>query len=146
MLPADLKSARDRSILGGMKRIVCALPLAIALAAPAAAQPEESEAPSLMQRGVEMFMEGLRQEMGPALEDLGGMAEDVGPAMGQFLREMGPALADVLGRIDDLSNYHLPEMLPNGDIVIRRKTPLEPDAKPEPDPQTGPEPEGQIEI
>ncbi len=129
-----------------MTRFLCVLPLMAALAAPAAAQQDEGEAPSLMERGVEMFMEGLRQEMGPALEDLRGMAEDVGPALGEFMREMGPALADVLGRIDDLSNYHMPEMLPNGDIVIRRKTPLEPETGPLPDPQAEPEPEGSIEL
>jgi len=39
--------------------------------------------------------------------------------------EMGPALADILGQIEDISNYHPPEMLPNGDIIIRKKTPAE---------------------
>lgn len=130
-----------------MTRFLCVLPLMAALAAPAAAQQEEEdEAPSLMERGVEMFMEGLRQEMGPTLEDLRGMAEEVGPALGEFMREMGPALGDVLGQIDDLSNYKMPEMLPNGDIIIRRKTPLEPDADPLPVPEVAPDPDGSIEL
>ena len=131
-----------------MTRFLIALPLMAALAAPAAAQEEGDEAPSLMERGVEMFMEGLRQEMGPALEDLQGMAKEVGPALGEFLGEMGPALAEVLGEIDDLSNYQMPEMLPNGDIIIRRKTPLDPetDPAPNPDAESEPEPGDSIEL
>jgi len=131
-----------------MTRILIALPLMAALAAPAAAQQKEDEAPSRMERGVEMFMEGLKQEMGPALEDLQGMAKEVGPALGEFLGEMGPALAEVLGDIDDLSNYHMPEMLPNGDIIIRRKMPLDPetDPVPNPDAESEPEPGGSIEL
>jgi len=112
----------------GMARLALSLPLIAALAAPAAAQEAQAEPPSLMQRGVEMFLEGLKQEMGPALDDLRGMAEEAGPAFGRFMQEMGPALAEILGRIDDLRNYHMPEMLPNGDIIIRRKTPLAPES------------------
>jgi len=113
---------------------------ALCLTTPALAQsPEtgdEGDGPSLMERGAEMFLEGLMQEMEPALDDLRGMAGEVGPAFREFMRQMGPALAEILGEIEDLSNYHPPEMLPNGDIIIRRKTPLAPE----------PPPEGEIEI
>ena len=30
-----------------------------------------------------------------------------------------------MAKIDDIRNYHPPEVLPNGDIIIRRKTPAE---------------------
>lgn len=40
--------------------------------------------------------------------------------------EMEPALRELQGLVDDLGAYHPPEMLPNGDIILRRKTPLEP--------------------
>ena len=55
----------------------------------------------LMGQALELFMEGLVQEMEPALQDLTGL-------------------------LDDFDAYHLPEVLPNGDIIIRRKRPDEP--------------------
>lgn len=75
----------------------------------------------LMQRGLQLFMDGLLQEMEPALEGL----QDLGPEMLGFLREMGPALAELMEDIKDWSAYHPPEILPNGDIIIRRKDPGE---------------------
>jgi hypothetical protein len=42
-----------------------------------------------------------------------------------LLAEMEPALRDLRGALDNLNAYHPPEMLPNGDIIIRRKTPEE---------------------
>jgi len=38
-----------------------------------------------------------------------------------LITEMGPALSDLQDSIKDWSNYHPPEVLPNGDIIIRRK-------------------------
>lgn len=124
--------------MGGMRRIVTGMLLTAALAAPAPAQEaeENGDEPSLMERGAEMFLKGLKQEMEPALDDLRGMAGEAGPAFREFMRQMGPALAGILAEIEDLSDYHPPEMLPNGDIIIRRKTPLAPE----------PAPEGEIEI
>lgn len=42
-----------------------------------------------------------------------------------LLHEMEPKLRALEGFAGDLGAYHLPEILPNGDIIIRRKTPLE---------------------
>ena len=103
--------------------------LAALLAAPVAAQDADDNGSSLMERGAQMFLEGLLREIEPTLDDLQGMAEGIEPALRDFVQEMGPAFGELLGKIDDLSNYHPPEMLPNGDIIIRRKTPLE--AEPE---------------
>lgn len=125
-----------------------ALLLALVLTAmPVAAQdqvvppPEEGQSTdeglSLMERGARMFLEGMRREMAPALQDLQNLVETMGPAMQDFLREMGPALAALLNRVGDLSAYEAPELLPNGDIIIRRK----PDAGPLPPPD-----EGEIDI
>ena len=33
---------------------------------------------------------------------------------------MGPAFVDVFDRVDSITNYQPPEILPNGDILIRR--------------------------
>jgi len=40
---------------------------------------------------------------------------------------LGPALRDLEEKIDDLNAYLPPEVLPNGDIIIRRKVPLLPE-------------------
>lgn len=102
--------------------------LVLALAAVSASAQEEDEGSSMMERGVELFFEGLRQEMSPAMENLRIFAEDFGPSLTSFLEEMGPAFADMLDEVKDWTQYHPPEMLPNGDIIIRRRT--EPDATP----------------
>ena len=109
-----------------MKRLILIGATAL-FAAPAAAQDEGGK--SLMEQGAELFFEGLRKEMEPALEDLLGLAEQFGPAMQSFIEEMGPALAEIGGKVKDWSAYEAPEMLPNGDIIIRRK----PDAPDQPD-------------
>ncbi|WP_170444831.1 hypothetical protein [Ruegeria arenilitoris] len=109
-----------------MKRLMLIGATAL-FAAPAAAQDEGGK--SLMEQGAELFFEGLRKEMEPALEDLLGLAEQFGPAMQSFVEEMGPALAEIGGKVKDWSAYEAPEMLPNGDIIIRRK----PDAPDQPD-------------
>ena len=42
-----------------------------------------------------------------------------------LLSEMEPALRELEGALRELDAYHPPEVLPNGDIIIRRKVPLE---------------------
>lgn len=111
----------------GMKRVLLPLSVAVCvLAAPVWAQDDtEEDGFSLMERGAELLLEGIVREMDPALDDLRGMFEEIEPGLRTFLDEMGPALAELMGKIDDISAYHPPEMLPNGDIIIRRKSPLE---------------------
>lgn len=111
----------------------CALALSFALAAaapPALAQ-EEDSGPSMMEQGLQLFMEGLRQEMAPAVKDLRGFAERAGPSMRSFFQEMGPALAEMMDEVQDWTRYYPPEMLPNGDILIRRRPEPEDDPAPE---------------
>jgi hypothetical protein len=83
---------------------------------------QEDEGKSLMEQGAELFLRGLQQQMEPALQDLQGLADEMGPQLHGFLMEMGPALKDLVGQVEDWSAYHPPEVLPNGDIIIRRKT------------------------
>lgn len=106
---------------------ICALSIAVALPVHA----EEDTGKSLMEQGAELFFEGLRQEMEPALEDLQGLVSQFGPAMQSFFEEMGPALAEMAGEIEDWSAYEVPEMLPNGDIIIRKKPPQDQPETPE---------------
>lgn len=100
--------------------------LILALASPAAAQ-ESEDAPSLMERGAQMFLEGLMQEVEPRLDDLQDLSKEFGPALRGFFEEMGPALGGLLEQVEDWSAYEPPEILPNGDIIIRRKPQQAPD-------------------
>ncbi len=95
--------------------------IAICLAPAVFAEDTGDEGLSLMERGAKLFLEGILKEMEPALEGL----EDVGPMLREFAQEMGPAFAELMGEIKDWSAYHPPEILPNGDIIIRRKSPDE---------------------
>ncbi|MEL7132975.1 MAG: hypothetical protein AAGK77_11245 [Pseudomonadota bacterium] len=118
-----------------MKHIALALTFSV-VATPTLAQDTEDEGGwSLMGRGAQLLMEGLMQEMEPALEDLQGLAQEFGPALRDFTAQMGPALRDLLEEVEDWSVYHPPELLENGDIIIRRKTPEDQEVEPDPDAQ-----------
>lgn len=107
-----------------MKRIVVVALVSTLAAAPVAAQ-DEKEGLSLMEEGAKLLFRGLVQEMEPALDDLRRFSEEIEPGLSRMMQEMGPALADLIAKIDDFTAYHPPEILPNGDIIMRRKTPLE---------------------
>lgn len=112
-----------------MKQIA-ALTLAAGLAlSPAMAenhdQGEMGEGLNLMEEGAKILLRGLMTEMEPALKDLRDLAE-----------EMAPAFAELQELLGDFSNYHMPEVLPNGDIIIRRKIPL----------MIEPKEEGEVEL
>lgn len=107
-----------------MKRIVTTSG-ALLLAAALPLQAQDEDGFSLMERGAQLFFEGIQREMEPALNDLMGLAEDMEPALRNFVSEMGPAFVELLSQIEDLSAYHPPEILPNGDIILRKKTPEE---------------------
>lgn len=117
-----------------MRQFIFPALMVATLASPVAAQ-EPSDGPSLMEKGAQMFLDGLMKQVEPAMKDLQDMAQDMGPAVRSFVEEMGPALGEILGDIKDFSAYHPPEMLPNGDIIMRKKIPDE-----------MPAPEGEIEI
>ncbi|MCX7564828.1 hypothetical protein OS189_00545 [Sulfitobacter sp. F26169L] len=119
-----------------MKQILAAPLVTLCLVTPLHA---EEEPPSLMERGAQLFFEGLKQEMAPALEEMSKLIEEAGPALQDFLTEMGPKLRSVLEDVQDWSVYSAPEKLPNGDIIIRRK----PDAPEETPPS---EPAPQIDL
>lgn len=106
---------------------VAAFTVAVCLAAAPvqAEEPAEDDGFSLMEEGAKLFFEGIMREMEPAMDDLRGLAEEMEPAFRKFAQDMGPAFADLLGKIENLNSYHPPEMLPNGDIILRKKTPQE---------------------
>lgn len=86
---------------------------------PAVAQEDSDDGRSMMERGAQEFLEGLLREMEPAWDELQS-----------FLDEMGPALMEMMDEVKDWSAYEPPEILENGDIIIRRK----PDTAPTEDP------------
>jgi hypothetical protein len=63
------------------------------------------------------------QEMEPALDELEGMAQDLEPMLRQLSGEMGQGFRDLLNKVEDWSAYHPPEILPNGDIILRKRLP-----------------------
>lgn len=78
--------------------------LAIFAVMPASAQDSDTEVEQgfdLLQEGMDLLLQGL-------------------------MKEIGPALLELEGKIIDLNAYEFPEVLPNGDIIIRRKIPLVP--------------------
>ncbi len=81
--------------------------ICILAASPGWAQ-DESEGRDLMSEALRLFMKGLLQEVEPAIDDFSSF-------------------------LDNIDAYHPPEVLPNGDIIIRRKVPVE-------------NPEGEIEL
>lgn len=82
----------------------------------------QDEGFSLVEEGAKLLLRGLMQEMEPALDEMGRTLEDLRP----MIEEWGPQLRDLARLMGDLENYNPPEILPNGDILIRRKTPLVP--------------------
>lgn len=128
-----------------MKQLA-ALALSIAvLAAPLRAEEPPAEGRSLMEQGMELFFEGLRDEMSPALRDLRDLAGEYGPQMRSFFQQMGPALGDLMSKVGDWSRYELPEVLPNGDVIIRRKADAPP-YEPQPDVDDDEPPAGATDI
>ncbi len=88
---------------------------------PGLAVAEEDRGLTLMERGAQMFMEGILKEMEPAIDNFGDLADQMGPALKNFAEEMGPRLGALMEEVEDWSLYEAPEILPNGDIIIRRK-------------------------
>lgn len=121
----------------------------LALPLPAAAQDPEppqdgiAEGLGLLNEGARLLWRGLVDEAEPAMRD---MVEGVGPTLDELSRDMAPLLEAMTARIGSLSAYHAPEFLPNGDILIRRRTPLEPPAEAPEGAEAPPAPGAETEL
>ena len=104
-------------------RMLC-LAVMLGLAGPVQAQdplPETETTPEAdLRRGLELLGEGAREMFEGLMDEMRPLLED----------EVVPMLERLGALIDDLSHYEMPELLPNGDILIRRA----PDAPPLQDP------------
>ena len=116
-----------------MKPIFFAVILSLAVTRAFAAEEDPAPGMSLMDRGAQLFLEGLKHEMAPAVDGLQDLLAETGPSLRNFMLEMGPTLRDLGAQIEDWSVYEASEILPNGDIIMRRKLDAPVDALPEGD-------------
>lgn len=114
-----------------MKQLLILPAVLLCFASPLAAQ--EGEGFNLMEEGARIFLRGLMSEMEPAIEDLEGFAEEIGPVMRGLAGELRPIVSDILAAIDDIQYYREIEVLENGDILIRRSENAPPFGEDEPD-------------
>jgi len=103
-----------------MKHLVVCFFLAFPLPAFAQQEGDIDEGFSLMEEGAKLLFRGLLSEMEPATEDFIGMAQELEDALELLASEMGPVLVDLMDQLDQIQYYEMPEVLPNGDIIIRR--------------------------
>ncbi|TCO69284.1 AAA+ family ATPase [Rhodovulum euryhalinum] len=113
-----------------MTRIAALLLAGLLAHGPAAAQEPTPAPDGDMREGMDLLGEGLRLFFR-------GLGDELEPALRDLAQNMQPAMKKLIEIVDDFDAYELPERLPNGDIIIRRK----PDA-----PLPQPLPEGDIEI
>jgi hypothetical protein len=100
-----------------MKRFAFAL-IAVLAAPPLWAQepltPPPDEGLTLMERGAQLLLRQLFNEISPQLDDMQ-------QGLGDAITALEPMLRDLVLMIGDLSQYEPPVRLPNGDILLRRK-------------------------
>lgn len=83
----------------------------------------------------------------PPLEGFNDLADGMRKLFEQFSNDVTPMLDDLTEQLRGLSGYHPPEVLPNGDIIIRRKEPVEePENAPSPPEPLEPDADGAIDI
>lgn len=70
---------------------------------------------------------GQSDERGEMAEGLDLLSEGTKLLLRGLMSEMEPAIRELEDAIDNLNAYYPPEILPNGDIIIRRRIPLEPE-------------------
>jgi len=107
-----------------MKQILIPIFALSLTASPLVAQsdaPAPDDGFSLMEEGARLLLRGLMSEVEPTIDELQDLAMEMGPRLQMLTREMGPAFTELLGQVDDLTYYHPPEFLPNGDIIMRRQ-------------------------
>ncbi|MEP3347902.1 MAG: hypothetical protein ABJN34_02720 [Litoreibacter sp.] len=76
------------------------------------------------------------------LSDLAPLAENFKELFEGFADDMLPLMEQLSGKMSDLNAYEAPEVLPNGDILIRRK----PKAETTPDPEPEVNQDGSIDL
>lgn len=109
-----------RPYVSGMKHLILVAFLTLPLPAIAQDDGDMEEGFSLMEEGAKLLFRGIMSEMEPAIDDFAGMAGELEPALEMLATEMGPALVEMMQTLDSIRYYEPPEILPNGDVIIRR--------------------------
>ena len=119
--------------------ILAATPV-LAQEAPATPEAEaEENGFSLMEEGAKLLFRGFMTEAEPAIAEMSQALEQMAPVLEGLGEEIGPKITELFALVDDFTNYDMPVVLPNGDILIRRNAPLSPKTAPETGPETAPE-------
>lgn len=119
--------------------ILAATPV-LAQEAPATPEAEaEENGFSLMEEGAKLLFRGFMTEAEPAIAEMSQALEQMAPVLEGLGEEIGPKITELFALVDDFTNYDMPVVLPNGDILIRRNAPLSPKTAPEAAPETAPE-------
>lgn len=84
----------------------------------------------------------LAQDDPPLLDNLNPFSERFRSLMEGWADEMMPLMEQLADKMSELNAYEAPEVLPNGDILIRRK----PDAPEEPSDVPQANPDGSIDL
>lgn len=88
---------------------------------PGAVAAESRDAPkdtTSVEDGAEEILEGLRKLFE-------GLAGEMEPLAEDFAKELSELWGEIIDDVEVSPGYHPPEVLPNGDIIIRRKEPGE---------------------
>lgn len=93
--------------------VVAALALTLTTAEPGAAQTEGDGGP------LDLLEDWIERLTDP--ETVDELETDAEAALAEFLAVIGPLIEQAGAYIDGLPAYHAPEILPNGDILIRRR-------------------------
>lgn len=112
--------------------VIISLCLCLNLALPVQADgidnPPQTERPDGFFGLIDRMLRGFFDDMDPHLREMERSLEAAEPELRRFL-----------GQLRDMVEYEAPEILPNGDILIRRRQATTPDVEGEPD-QTVPAP------
>ena len=107
-----------------MKRalaLIVTLGLPVGPVTPVMAETPSQVTPGTTDEGFSLIEEGAKLILRQMIEKMEPELDKARKGLTEALAEWEPALRDLAGKVSDLSAYHPPEMLPNGDIIIRKK-------------------------
>ena len=94
--------------------------------------PTQADEPSLglIKQNEQFFLKSLLKQLPDALNDLEALTRPLELSLRSFTQEIAPYWGDLLQKVEDWSIYRAPKVLPNGDIILRKKPPTQPNVRP----------------